>query len=94
MRMVKNLIVSLWSLLVFIFFINQCCFATSSLKIMLKLYFSFGMVHMKLSCEESTKSLVDELEGNFPNHEQMSMLGVMNKKFWGKNLDDIWDDFH
>jgi hypothetical protein len=24
----------------------------------------------------------------------MSMLSVMNPKFWGKNLDDIWDDFH
>jgi len=83
MRMVKNLIVSLWSLLVFIFFINQCCFATSSLKIMLKLYFSFGMVHMKLSCEESTKSLVDELEGNFPNHEQNVYVGCNEQKILG-----------
>jgi hypothetical protein len=76
----------------FNFFFNQCCFATSSLKIMLKLDFSFVMVHEKLSCEKSTKSLMDELEGKFPNHEQMPMLGVMNQKFWDKNLNDIWDD--
>jgi len=92
--MVKNLIVSIWSLLVLIYFFNQCCFATSSFKFMVKLDFSFVMVHVKLSCDESTKSLVDELEGKFQNHEQMSMLGVMNPKFWGKNFNDIWDDFH
>jgi hypothetical protein len=67
--MMKNLIVSLWSLLVLIFFINQCCLATSFLKLMLKLDFSFVMVHVKLSREESTKGLVDELKGKFPNHE-------------------------
>ncbi len=92
MWIVKNLIVSLCNLLVLILFTNQCCHATSSLKLMLKLDLSFVMVHLKLSYEEFTKSLMDELEGKFPNHEQMFMLGVW--KFWGKNLDDIWDDFH
>jgi hypothetical protein len=43
---------------------------------MLKLDLSFVMVHLKLSYEEFTKSLMDELEGKFPNHEQMFMLGV------------------
>jgi hypothetical protein len=53
---------------------------------MLKLDLLFVMVHVKLNREESTKSLVDELKGKFPNHEQMSMLGVMNPKFWVKPL--------
>jgi hypothetical protein len=48
---------------------------------MLKLDFSIVMVHVKLSCEESTKSLMDELEGKFPNHKQMFMLSVMNQTF-------------
>jgi hypothetical protein len=43
--------------------VNQHCFTTGFLKLVLRPYFPLVMVHVKSSCENSTKALVDELQG-------------------------------
>jgi hypothetical protein len=52
------------------------------------------MVHVKSSCEKSTKALVDELQGRFLDHELMSTLGVIYPKLWVQNGDNVGDVFH
>jgi hypothetical protein len=47
------------------------------------------MAHVKSSCENSTKALVDELQGRFPNHELMLTLGVIHPSFWAQNFDNL-----
>lgn len=54
----------------------------------------FVMARMKLNCKKSTKVLVDELQGIFPNYELMLALGVIYSNFWAKKLDNARDDFH
>jgi hypothetical protein len=60
----------------------------------LKPNFPLAMAHVKSSYEKSTKALVDELQGKFPNHELMSTLGVIYPNFWVANLDNVGDVFH
>jgi hypothetical protein len=52
------------------------------------------MVHMKSSCEKSTKTFIDELQGKFLDHELVSTLGVIYPKIWVQNLDNVGDVFH
>jgi len=77
----------------FKFVVNHYCF-TSFWKLVLRSNFPLVMAHVKSSCENSTKALVDELQGRFPNHELMLTLGVIHPKFWAQNLDNFGDDFH
>jgi len=44
------------------------------------------MGHVKSSCENLDKALIDELHGRFPNHELISALGVIYQKIWFKTL--------
>jgi hypothetical protein len=52
------------------------------------------MAHVKSSYEKSTKALVDELQGRFPNHEVMSTVSVIYPNFWVQNFDNVGDVFH
>jgi hypothetical protein len=61
--------------------VNQHCFATNALKLVLKPYFPLVMAHPKSSCEDFAQALVLELEVKFPNHELMLALGVVYLNF-------------
>jgi len=52
------------------------------------------MDHVKSSCENHGKALIDELHGKFPNHELISVAGVIYRNFWAQNFDNVGDDFH
>jgi hypothetical protein len=72
----------------FKFVVNHCCF-TSFLKHVLRSNFPLVMAYVKSSCQNSTKALVDELQGRFLNHELMLTLGVIHPNFWAQNLDNL-----
>jgi hypothetical protein len=61
--------------------VNQCCLITSFLKHVLRLDLSLVMAHVKLSCGNHVKALVDELQGGFLDHELMSTLGLIYLNF-------------
>jgi hypothetical protein len=75
------------------FAINQCCFIIGYLKLVLKPNFPLVMARVKPRCEKSTKALMDELQGEFLNHELMSTLGVIYPNFCVQNLDNVGDVF-
>ncbi len=74
--------------------VNQLCFTIGFLKHVLRPYFPLVMVHVKSNCGNFAKALVDEIKGRFLNHELMSALGVIYRKFWAPNLDNVIGDFH
>jgi hypothetical protein len=51
--------------------------------------FPLVMAHVKSSCENSTKAVVDELQSRFPHHELMLTLGRIHPNFWAQNLDNL-----
>ncbi len=60
---------------------------------MLRPNFPLVMARVKPRCEKSTKALMDELQGEFLNHELMSTLGVIYPNFCVQNLDNVGDVF-
>ncbi len=47
-----------------------------------------------MECKESTKILIQELQGKFPNHELMLALGVIYPNFWASHPINVKNNFH
>ncbi len=47
-----------------------------------------------MECKESTKILVQELQGRIPNHELMLALGVIYPNFWANHPIIVKNNFH
>lgn len=62
--------------------------------LILRPYFPLVMDYVKMECKKSTKILVQELQGKFPNHELMLTLGVIYPNFWANRPINVKDNFH
>lgn len=50
--------------------------------------------HVKMNYKKFVTSLIQELQGRFPNDESMLTFGVIYLNFWANDASDAKDNFH
>ncbi len=60
---------------------NQRCLVRGDVELVSRSNFPKVLVHVKKSCEDLAKFLVNELEGRFPNHDLMLALSMIYLNF-------------